>query len=99
MPQNKEQHFVPRFYLKRFSKDKKSICLYNLKSKKKIVNANLKKQCYKDYFYGKELALENTLGSIETEVSKILSLIDSSETLPPPETSEYFYLILYILTQ
>jgi len=99
MPQNKKQHYVPKFYLKRFSKDGKSICLYNIKSKIRIDTANLKNQCYKDYFYGKDLNIEKALGITESAVSTILSKVDCVGILPPPESPACLILILYILIQ
>ncbi len=99
MPENKKHHYVPQFYLKKFSQDKKSISLYNLKSERKIIGANLKNQCYKDYFYGKEQVLEHSLGDIETVVAQIFNLVDQAGVLPPPDSPDYILLILFILIQ
>lgn len=99
MPANKKHHYVPRFYLKRFSADKKRICLYNIKSGKKIVGANLKNQCYKDYFYGKEQVFERTLGEIEAVTSEIFNIIEQRNTLPSWDSEEYIMLIFFILIQ
>lgn len=52
MAKNKKQHFVPRFYLRKFSADGRSVNIWNLTNEKRIQGANLKNQCYKDYFYG-----------------------------------------------
>ncbi|WEZ03926.1 DUF4238 domain-containing protein [Bacillus subtilis] len=43
MPSKKNQHFVPRFYLKNFSNDKKKnfIGLFNIDSEVHIENAKL----------------------------------------------------------
>ena len=99
MPENKRHHYVPRFYLKRFSKDGKSICLFNLKSRKKIESANLKNQCYKKYFYGKDRVFEYELSQIESTVANILKHIDQNELLPPPTSQEYIFLTLFLLIQ
>lgn len=99
MPQNKKHHYVPIFYLKGFSKDGKSICLYNIKNKIKIDTANLKNQCYKDYFYGKDLTVEHALGITESTVSAILLKVDRAGILPPPRSPDHLILILYILIQ
>ena len=40
--ENKKEHYVPRFLLKRFSKDDRSINPYNIKSQRTITGANLK---------------------------------------------------------
>jgi hypothetical protein len=62
MAGNKNQHFVPKFYLRHFSADKKSIHLLNLKSEKPIFGAPLKNQCSRDYFYGEDGRHEKALG-------------------------------------
>ncbi len=101
MPNNKKHHYVPRFYLKRFSKDGKTICLFNLKKSKKIISANLQNQCYQNYFYGKKLNFEYELSRLELEVANILRHIDQDKMLPfsVPASSEYILLILFLLTQ
>jgi hypothetical protein len=99
MPDNKRHHYVPRFYLKRFSRDGKTICLYNLKSKKKVIGASLDKQCYKDYFYGKDQILEHTLDKLESVMKDIFRLIDEAKELPPRDSPLYIFLILFIAIQ
>jgi hypothetical protein len=99
MPQNKKQHYVPRFYLKRFSPDGHSISLWNIKNEIRVTSANLKHQCYKDYFYGKELKVEKALGLVEGHTSEILRLIDKHQSPPPFHSEEYLTLVLYMLMQ
>ena len=99
MPQNKRQHYVPRFYLKRFSPDGKSINIWNLRSKQKIVSASLRDQCYKDYFYGKQLDVEKGLGINEYLTANILEFVDKRCNLPPPLSLEHLAIILYVISQ
>ena len=99
MAEKKKQHYVPRFYLKRFSSDGKSINLYNLKSSKTILQANLKNQCYRDYFYGKELNVECALEDVEHETAKLFSLIDQHSRLPPPGSRGHILMVLHIIMQ
>lgn len=99
MANNKKHHYVPVFYLKRFSKDGRSVNLWNINSGKRIVNANLKGQCYKDYFYGKDQIVETAIGKLEGNVAEILRKIDASNSLPPKETGDYLLLLIYILSQ
>ena len=69
MAEKKRQHYVPKFYLKLFSwDDKKLINIYNISHKQIIPNGTLEKQCYEDYFYGKDLVIENSFGTIESVV-------------------------------
>ncbi len=99
MPNNKKHHYVPRFYLKRFSGNGKSIGLYNLSKKLNIHTANLKKQCYKDYFYGKDQVTENTLSEIERLASTLFTAIDKVGEVPPRRTIPRLNLIYYVLIQ
>ena len=99
MPQNKRQHYVPRSYLKRFSPDGKSISIWNVRSNKKIEFASLRDQCYKDYFYGKELDVEKSLGENETNMGRVLEIMLNDLILPPRLTPDHFVLVLYIVMQ
>jgi hypothetical protein len=76
MAEKKRQHYVSKFYLKLFSwDDKKLINIYNISRKQIIHNGALEKQCYEDYFYGKDLVIENSLGTIENAVPSIIENI------------------------
>jgi hypothetical protein len=99
MPQNKKHHYVPKFYLKRFSSDKKSICLYNLPSELFVKNANLKNQCYQNYFYGTEKTTENALSEMEGEISKLYRVIDNNNSIPPSFSEHHVALTMSILIQ
>jgi hypothetical protein len=77
MASNKNQHYVPQCYLKRFSSIESgaAINLFNLDRKKLIENAPIKKQCSKGYFYGEDLVLEKALQPIEGEYSTVINQI------------------------
>jgi hypothetical protein len=98
MPDNKKHHFAPKFYLKRFSDDGKSINAYVLKSSKKVLSANLANQCYRDYFYGKEPDFEHALGLHEGEVAGLLKTIGDTNALPE-KCKDRISLLLFILLQ
>lgn len=99
MPENKKHHYVPKFYLRRFSRDKKSICLYNLPKQLHVVNANLRNQCYQDYFYGKEKTTESVLSGVEGEIAQLYSLVDEYNSLPPPLSEHHVAMVMSILIQ
>jgi hypothetical protein len=67
MASNKNQHFVPRCYLRPFTveADGKAIHLVNLDLEKPIFGAPVKGQCSGDYFYGDDLVLEKRLQAFE----------------------------------
>lgn len=99
MPNNKKHHYVPRFYLKRFSADRKSIGLYNFKRELCVGDAQLKSQCYKNYMYGQEGFLEDMLSRIEDEIAQLFRHIDTVECLPPTNHPDHLSLLYYILIQ
>ena len=74
MASNKNQHYVPQCYLREFATDSTSaaINLYNLDREKFIINASIKHQCSKNYFYGNNLLLEKAMQPIESNYSKVL---------------------------
>ena len=65
MAANKNQHFVPRCYMRpcTVGAEAKAVNLFNLDRAKAIPNAPLKGQCSGDYFYGEDLRLEHALGA------------------------------------
>jgi hypothetical protein len=69
MAQHKRHHYVPKCYLRPFSLSSsgKAINLYNIPTQRAIMNAPVKGQCARDYFYGEadDLRLEKALQIIE----------------------------------
>jgi hypothetical protein len=67
MATNKNQHFVPRCYLRPFTIDEANtaINLYNIDRQEFIPLAPIKNQCSRDYFYGKNETLERAIQSVE----------------------------------
>ncbi len=104
MASNKNQHFVPRCYLRPFTIDGSSsaINLYNIDRQKFIERAALKHQCSGDYFYGKDPFLERAIKGIEDRYAN-----SSRELLKPGYilTDEHryvlrvFWLLQYLRTE
>lgn len=92
MASNKNQHFVPRCYLRPFTLDgaDSAINLYNIDRQKFIERAPVKHQCSGDYFYGKDPLLESAIQSIESRYGNALR-----ELLKPGYalTDEHRYLL------
>jgi len=81
MVHGKNQHFVPQFYFKKFSKDGRTICLFNLKNKKFIPNATIKGQCSKSYFYSKNTQIETEFSRLEGLGNKLISEVIKNKNL------------------
>lgn len=81
MPANKNQHFVPRCYLRAFSwgGDGKAIDLYNIARRKIILGAPVKNQCARDYLYCKDdPRLEQVLKLMEDDYASNIRVLDNS---------------------
>lgn len=99
MPDNKNHHYVPRFYLRHFSPHDKCIDLFNLKAQKLILKAAIKGQCCRDYFYGKNIEHEKSLSQVEGEISYMFRGLFEIKRLPLPFTAGHLLLCLHIATQ
>lgn len=103
MVKKKRHHYIPRFYLKRFSVDNKGkfLGLYNLNNRKIISNAPLKNQAYENFLYGEDDEIENALAEMEGKVSQMFNYWTEEKLLypPPSETNGFKLLKRFILYQ
>lgn len=74
MASNKNQHFVPRCYLRPFTLDGAgaAINVFNIDRQLFFEKAPVKNQCSRDYFYGKDEALEGAIQATEGAYSSVL---------------------------
>jgi hypothetical protein len=95
----KNQHYVPKFYLKRFSVEgnQKEIIVYAFDSKKFIPRASIKHQASKSYFYGKDEVIEKKLASKEGKWAAALRQIEV-ESIPPNSSVLYYELLQFTIT-
>lgn len=99
MPANKKHHYVPRFYLKRFSSTGTSVSLYSFSAGKAVANANLRNQCYRDYMYGKEPSLEHSLGQLEGAFAQLVEKVSRISALPSPLSEDHESLCVMVVLQ
>lgn len=88
-------HFVPQFYLRKFSNNKKNIGMYRLNTKEFIPNAAIKSVGGRDFLYGKDGFLEKWFSKLETIWSKILGNIIENEEISN-NSEDYTYLLMFI---
>lgn len=85
MAEKKNQHYVPQFYLRNFSKDENTIgCCYVDAEKQKFhlsENAPIKSQASKDYYYTKDTRWEDVFSEIEGEANLFIQKILNSEQI------------------
>lgn len=72
MAENKNQHYVPRFYQRHFSDDGLMTGVYIFKTKKYLSKGQIKHQASADYFYSKNLKIEKALGVLEGIADEVM---------------------------
>ena len=105
MASNKNQHFVPRCYLRPFSQGEKGkvIRLFNVDRLQLIEKASVKHQCSSSYFYGNDEQLENAIQFLEQSYAATLRNIRgaSYKQLTPKDeiVLKRFWLFQYLRTE
>jgi hypothetical protein len=84
----KNQHFVPRHYLKRFSFDGgRRVRLFNLSNQLFVPEASLKNQCSSSYFYGEDPGIENALAELEGHAESLFSKVCDQRDIPKSQSA------------
>lgn len=82
MATQKNQHYVPQFYQRRFSLDGKTIGSYVFRKERMVDQAPIKHQASQDYFYTKDTDQENnievSLGALEAMTQKVMEKVDAN---------------------
>jgi len=98
--EQKNQHYVPQFYLRNFSNtdNKKSVSAYELKSKKHIKFASIKTTASEEYYYGEDKIIENSFKELEGIWANIIRDIIEKNKIPqlPHNLNDYLYLLLFV---
>jgi hypothetical protein len=99
MPNNKNQHYVPRCLLKPFTLNREGLAInvFNIARRRAIPNAPVKSQCSQDYFYGRDdLRAEKLLASLEGEFTRVLGKLQSGNSA---DQADKHWLKLFALIQ
>lgn len=80
MSKKSNQHYVPQFYFRLFSKDARSICVFNRKNGASCNAASIKGQASKHKFYGSQ-EIENAFSELEGIFSSTLRALVSCTDL------------------
>lgn len=103
MAKKKRHHYIPKFYLRRFSKknEGKLIGLFNCEKNLFVREAELRHQAYENFLYGKDGEVEDALAKMEDDVAKMFYYWTEEKLLypPPPETNGFKLLKRFILYQ
>lgn len=98
MRNKKNQHFLPKLYLRNYSieNNKKQIGIYNLSNKIYSLKAPIKSQGSKDYYYGLDGVIEDGLASIENSLAPSLRKLIING-LPSKKSPEYYSLMYFLV--
>jgi len=93
----KNQHYVPKFYLRNFSynSNKKQVGVFNINNKFYVPEAKLKTQGSRNFFYGHDGIIEDNLSNIEGDFATIIRDIIQTKNLPKKNTIEHFNLLFF----
>lgn len=87
MNTRKKHHYIPQFYLKRFSvmEEGKCIGLYNISDGRFVANASVKNSACEDYLYGVDDVVEAELGKLESTIGAFFNYWTTEKMLIPPQ--------------
>lgn len=100
MASNKNQHFVPKTYLRPFANnDQRSINLYALGPKRFVEGAPIKSQCSRNYFYGSEPAFEKFIQFFEGRYGQTMGRLQQRKILESDIGAMFdFFILQYLRT-
>jgi Protein of unknown function (DUF4238) len=100
MPHGKNQHFVPKFYLRFFSHSASKLLIgaYYIPSGLFVEQAEIKTHACDDYFYGKD-GLEKKLEKIENDTGPTIAQIITKEKLPEWQSQQHKDLVFFVVLQ
>lgn len=75
MAEKKNQHYVPQFYQRNFSVDGKTTGVFVLGSSKYIPASPIKNQASADYFYSKNLKIEDAISKLEAFANEAINCV------------------------
>ena len=97
----KEQHYLPRFYLRGFSTDAKRrlVSLFNIRRGLYVPSASIKHEACGSSIYGPDGAIENALMLLETGAADIFSKMHHYRCAPARYSLEQQLVLAYVLAQ
>jgi Protein of unknown function (DUF4238) len=95
MASNKNQHFVPKTYLRPFGNvDQRSINLYAFGSGQCVESASIKSQCSRNYFYGSEPIFEDFIQYFEGRYGPALGRLQRLEIMESDIATMFDFFVL-----
>jgi hypothetical protein len=99
MSKPKRHHYVPQFYLRRFSDSGRFIECFVKNNRRMIPKAPIRGQCAINNFYSWNEEVESSLGFVEGRAASIFRTIDQECSLPPRDSFLWTELLTFIALQ
>lgn len=96
MSKKKNNHYVPQFHLRKWSKNKKTIMVYNVAKDIYIKEASIKNQASKNYLYGHNNNFEDIMGQIETYANPIYEKIILNQNINCLNDNELDFIYFFV---
>ncbi|MGN0227051.1 MAG: DUF4238 domain-containing protein [Paludibacteraceae bacterium] len=100
MAEKKNQHYVPQFYQRNFSDDGKTTGVFVLGISKYISASPIKNQASADYFYSKNLKIEDAISKLEAlaneAIDSVLTNPYNSKFLEREKDALYVFVIIQL---
>lgn len=95
MSQKKKQHYIPQFYLRNFSDNKKTFSVFHVANRTILPSVPCSSQCCETFFYGSDLEWENKLGIYESSWGAIIHKIINGQVCTEQEFEQLKLFALY----
>lgn len=101
MPANKNQHFVPQFYLRNFASNAngKTLRLFNIGRGLLVPEATISGQCHRKWFYGRDTSLESALKDLEGDAATLFRRMINEDFVPTSKDAIFASLINFVAIQ
>ncbi len=96
---NRRHHFVPQFYLRRFSGNGRQLNVFNLRRAQPFLGVSLRDQAYRPRFYGADNAIENFFRDNERQHAPLIDRILASDSPPANDTPDHAHLCIFLALQ
>jgi hypothetical protein len=95
----KEHHYVPKFFLRRFSmhSNGKTVGVFNVQKQQFIQHAPLKSQACKPYLYGEDGELETLFSKMEGLAAELLRQMCATAYVPAQGSYDWITLLIFML--
>jgi hypothetical protein len=98
MAENRNHHFVPQFYLRRFGQSG-SIALFNIDRRKHVPRASIAGQSQRPYLYGRDSVVESSLCALEGAAADAIRRAIDARTPPSALSDDHASLLKFIVCQ